>query len=95
MKNVSIAVAKQNRNFSQQKLQDGEIRVSRAIWEGHVKILRRDAVKALVPVIRQIADRLEFHRLRHGNAQAGQCSGTVARNQNHCASTTCLIGRFF
>lgn len=51
--------------------QDGEIRVSRAIWEGHVNDPKTGRSKGAVPVIRQVADRLEFHRLRHSNAQTG------------------------
>lgn len=50
---------------------DGEIRVSRAIWEGHVNDPKTGRSKGAVPVIRQIADRLEFHRLRHDNAKEG------------------------
>lgn len=51
--------------------QDGEIRVSRAIWEGHVNDPKTGRSKGAVPVIRQVVDRLEFHRLRHGNKQVG------------------------
>lgn len=51
--------------------QDGEIRVSRAIWEGHVNDPKTGRSKGAVPVIRQVADRLEFHRLRHGNKETG------------------------
>ena len=50
---------------------DGEIRVSRAIWEGQVNDPKTGRSKGAVPVIKQVADRLEFHRLRHGNEQTG------------------------
>jgi hypothetical protein len=48
--------------------QDDEIRVSRAIWEGHVSDPKTGRSKGAVPVIKQVADRLDFHRLRHGEA---------------------------
>jgi integrase len=51
--------------------QYGEIRVSRAIWEGHLNDPKTGRSKGAVPVIRQVADRLEFHRLRNGNKQTG------------------------
>jgi integrase len=50
---------------------NGEIRVSRAIWEGHVRDPKTGRSKGVVPVIKQVADRLEFHRLRNGNKQEG------------------------
>lgn len=51
--------------------QNSQIRVSRAIWEGQVSDPKTGTSKGAVPVIKQIAERLEFHRLRHGNAQQG------------------------
>lgn len=51
--------------------QGGEIRVSRAVWEGYVNDPKTRHSKGAVPVIKQVAERLEFHRLRHGNKQAG------------------------
>jgi integrase len=51
--------------------QAGQIRVSRAIWQGHVSDPKTGSSKGAVPVIKQVAERLEFHRLRHGNAQQG------------------------
>jgi integrase len=51
--------------------QDGQIRVSRAIWEGHISDPKTGRSKGAVPVIKQVADRLEFHRLRNGNVQEG------------------------
>jgi integrase len=51
--------------------EEGEIRVSRAIWEGHVNNPKTRPSMGAVPVIRQVANRLEFHRLRHSNAKAG------------------------
>ena len=51
--------------------QDGEICVSRAIWEGHVSDPKTGRSKGAVPVIRHLADRLEFHRVRNGNAKTG------------------------
>jgi len=54
----------------------GQIRVSRAIWEGHVNDPKTGRSKGAVPVIKQIAERLEFHRIRSGNP----LDGPVFRN---------------
>jgi integrase len=51
--------------------QDGGIRVSRAIWEGHVNDPKTGRSKGVVPVIKHIADRLEFHRVRCGGSKVG------------------------
>jgi integrase len=50
---------------------DGELYVSRSIWNGRVSDPKTRKGRAPVPVIRQLADRLEMHRLRSGNPQAG------------------------
>ena len=50
---------------------DGELFVSRSIWNGHVNDPKTRKGRAPVPVIRQLADRLEIRRLRSGNPQAG------------------------
>jgi integrase len=51
--------------------EDGQIRVSRAIWEGHVNDPKTGRSKGAVPVIKHVAERLEFHRMRCGNPQTG------------------------
>lgn len=51
--------------------QDGVIRVSRAIWEGYENEPKTGRSKGAVPVIMQLAERLEFHRMRCGNSQSG------------------------
>jgi hypothetical protein len=56
---------------------DGEIYVSRSIWNGRVTEPKTRKGRAPVPVIRQLAERLEKHRLRCGNSQSGRKSGTV------------------
>jgi integrase len=56
--------------------QNGQIRVRRAIWEGHVSDPKTGTSKGAVPVIKQVADRLEFHQLRSGNPT----NGPVFRN---------------
>jgi integrase len=48
---------------------DGELFVSRSIWNGRVTDPKTR--KGRAPVIRQLADRLEMHRLRSGNLQKG------------------------
>jgi integrase len=48
-----------------------EMQVSRSIWNGHVTAPKTRKGRAPVPVIRQLAERLELHRLRCGNPQTG------------------------
>jgi integrase len=50
---------------------DGEMFVSRSIWNGHISDPKTRKGRAPVPVIRQLADRLEIHRLRYGSPAAG------------------------
>ena len=81
--------------------QNGEIRVSRAIWQGHVNDPKTGRSKGAIPIIRQVADRLEFHRLRNGNKQAGPifpnsnkepkplCLNNVLNRQIHPALKRC------
>ena len=53
---------------------DGEIFVSRSIWNGHITEPKTRKGRAAVPVIRQLAERLELHRLR------SKCVGDVREN---------------
>lgn len=50
---------------------DGQIRVSRAVWEGHVNDPKTGRSKGAVPVIKHVAERLEFQRMRCGVSQNG------------------------
>jgi integrase len=50
---------------------DGEMHISRSIWNGHVTAPKTRKGRAPVPVIRQLAERLELHRLRSGSPQLG------------------------
>jgi len=50
---------------------DGEMHVCRSIWNGRVTDPKTRKGRAPVPVIRQLAERLEMHRLRCGNPQSG------------------------
>jgi integrase len=50
---------------------DSELRVCRSIWSGIANEPKTRKSKASVPVIRQLAERLELHRLRCGNPQTG------------------------
>lgn len=50
---------------------DGELYVSRSIWNGRAAEPKTRKGRAPVPVIRQLADRLEMHRLRSGNPLKG------------------------
>jgi len=50
---------------------DGEMFVSRSIWNGRISDPKTRKGRAPVPVIRQLADRLEMHRRRSANPLAG------------------------
>jgi integrase len=50
---------------------DGEMQVTRSIWNGRITDPKTRKGRAPVPVIRQLAERLELHRLRCGNPQFG------------------------
>jgi len=50
---------------------DGEIHISRSIWNAHVTAPKTRKGRAPVPVVRPFAERLELHRLRCGNPQSG------------------------
>jgi len=52
-------------------LRDGELHVARSIWNGHVGAPKTRKSAAPVPIIRQLSERLEMHRLRTGNPQTG------------------------
>lgn len=55
---------------------DGALWVSRSIWNGRELPTKTRKSKAPVPVVRQLAERLELHRLRCGNPQAGPMFAT-------------------
>jgi integrase len=57
-------------------LRRGEIRICRSIWNGHITEPKTKRSAAPVPVIRQLAERLEMHRLSQGNP----ASGPIFRN---------------
>ena len=59
---------------------DGQIRVARSIWEGHVSDPKTSRSKGAVPIIKQVADRLEFHRIRKGNPQEGPTFPNTSKN---------------
>jgi len=50
---------------------DGEMFISRSIWNGRISDPKTRKGRAPIPVIRQLADRLELHRLRSGSPLAG------------------------
>lgn len=51
--------------------QNEEMQVTRSIWNGRITDPKTRKGRAPVPVIRQLAERLELHRLRCGNPQTG------------------------
>jgi integrase len=55
---------------------NGELNVSRSIWNGHVGAPKTRKSMAAVPVIRQLSERLDLHRARMGNPQAGPIFAT-------------------
>lgn len=57
-----------------ENFRDGEMYVSRSIWNGHITAPKTRKGRAPVPVIRQLAERLEMHRLR------SKCVGDVRKN---------------
>lgn len=59
---------------------DGQICVSRAIWEGTVSAPKTRRSKGAIPVIKQLAQRLDFHRIRCGNPQAGPMFRNLSGN---------------
>jgi integrase len=59
---------------------DGEMFVSRSIWNGRVSDPKTRKGRAPVPVIRPLADRLEMHRLRSGNPKVGPIFANSAKN---------------
>ncbi|HVB87405.1 MAG TPA: site-specific integrase [Candidatus Dormibacteraeota bacterium] len=48
-----------------------EMSITRSVWHGHVNAPKTRKSSQAVPVIRQLTDRLEIHRLRCGNPQSG------------------------
>jgi integrase len=61
-----------------ENFRDGEIFVSRSIWNGRVTDPKTRKGRAPIPVIRQLAERLEIHRLRCGNPQSGPIFANAA-----------------
>ena len=55
---------------------DDSLWVSRSIWNGRELPTKTKKSKAPVPVIRQLAERLELHRLRCGNPKGGPIFAT-------------------
>jgi integrase len=54
-----------------QDFHDGEMHVSRSIWNGHVGAPKTRTSTAPVPVIRQLSEMLERHRIRSQNPSTG------------------------
>jgi integrase len=69
---------------------DGELYVSRSIWNGRVSDPKTRKGRAPVPVIRQLADRLEMHRLRSGSPLKGPI---FANSKGNPLSLGCVVNR--
>jgi integrase len=65
---------------------DGEMHITRSIWNGRVGAPKTRKGRAPVPVIRQLAERLEIHRLSSGNPQSGPIFRNAALNPLSLAS---------
>lgn len=61
---------------------DGEMQIGRSIWNGHTTEPKTRKGRAPVPVIRQLAERLEVHRLRSRDTETGKLpeSGPIFAN---------------
>ncbi len=59
------------RGMSWENYRDGEMMIAHSVWQGHVTEPKSKKSKAPIPVIRRLADRLEFHRARLGNPESG------------------------
>jgi integrase len=57
---------------------EGEMHISRSIWNGRITPPKTRKGRAPVPVIRQLAERLEMHRLRSGNPRTGPIFASAA-----------------
>jgi len=64
---------------------DWVIYVSRSIWNGRVTDSKTRKGRPPVPVIRQLAERLEMHRLRCGNPQSGPIFAMQSANRSRCS----------
>ena len=67
------------RGLLRENYRDGEMHISRSIWNGRVTDPKTRKGRAPVPVIRQLAERLEMHRLRSVNPKRSyfrQCSAS-------------------
>ena len=61
---------------------DREIYVSRSIWNGRVTDPKTRKGRAPIPVIRQLGERLEMHRLRCATRRAARSSPTQSVNRS-------------
>lgn len=68
---------------------DGQIHVSRAIWEGHINDPKTGRSRGAIPIIKQAAERLEFHRLRSGKPKSGPMFPNGAGNAESMNNILC------
>ncbi len=59
------------RGLQWENYRNEEMHVTRSIWNGRITDPKTRKGRAPVPVIRQLTERLELHRLRCGNPQSG------------------------
>lgn len=83
----------ENEGLQWEDYRDGEIQVSRSIWNGRENDPKTKKNAAPVPLIRQLADRLELHRLRQNNSKEGPIFTTgkgTAENMNNIVNRLIL-----
>ena len=59
---------------------NGEMYISRSLWNGHATSPKTRKGRAPIPVIRQLAERLKMHRLCYGNPTSGPIFPNAAGN---------------
>jgi integrase len=72
---------------------DGALWVSRSVWNGHENEPKTRKSKAPVPVIRQLAARLDMYRLRAGNPLSGPLFANSVKPISGRLNLNNLLGR--
>jgi len=76
----------------------GEMSISRSIWNGHITAPKTKKSAAAVPVIKQLRERLEMHRMSQGNPLSGpifanQLGGPLNLNNLLCRTVLPALNR--
>jgi integrase len=76
------------RGLQWENYQNEEMQITRSIWNGRISDPKTRKGRAPVPVIRQLAERLELHRLRCGKPQTGPIFANAKGNPLAIVSLT-------